>query len=513
MENVNLNRISPSKRKLEIQSSIAQPAKFARASIKNQELVSVKWNVAENYSNFAKSMLPRRVMFYSDKEWKDFPEDVILLVVDAFKSRRSAVEVTIASNDFLLDFLRMTLFNLETGTQQSVAWIDLSDKCFFPKYCLDIENTPPGNDDTEVKLEIDISVADSSEPENCNKIERDFETNEVIAENGVPCLNASLNAFASDFVGDSLVAKLEAGSKDYVVIQNAFLTGFGESVKSENIISIYRYMPTGCSALARLQSFEKQIEITKKYRGDANVRRAWHGSSGKSIGGILRYGFGLNRRPSNELVYGAGIYFSPEDCAHVSARYSDVDENAVQHMLLCQVIMGSMELVQRGSKQFHPSCEKFDSGVDNLQNPKHYVVWSTHMNTHIHPEYVVAFKLPPSVREKLVEPTLNVTKFVDNKSGGPQVKQPSSPWMPIPMIFAAIQNSISTQAKDALGRYYNDFESKLITREEFVRRLRLIVGDRLLKFILMRFHFKPRTVGAVQEKTDGTEHMTSGLSH
>ncbi|XP_068662471.1 inactive poly [ADP-ribose] polymerase RCD1-like isoform X2 [Aristolochia californica] len=490
MENVNLSRISGSKRKLEIQSSTGQRAKFAYASIKNQELVSARWNVAENCSNFSKSMLPRRVMFYSDKEWKDFPEDMIPLVVDAFKSKRSAVDVAIASNSFLVDFLRMTLFNLETGTQQSVAWIDQSDKCFFPKYCFDIDNMPRDNDDTEMKLEIDISVEDSSEPKNRNKIGRDSEANEVIAENGVPCLDASPNTFGFDSVVDSLVAKVEVGSKDYLTVQNTFLRGFGESLKSDNIISIYRYMPTGCSALARSQSFEKQIEITKTYRGDANVRLAWHGSSGKSIGGILRYGFGMDRRPLNGVAYGTGIYFSPEDCSHVSAKDSDVDENGMQHMMLCQVIMGCMELVQPGSKQFHPSSEKFDSGVDNLQNPKHYVVWSTHMNTHIHPEYVVAFKLPPPVREQLVGPKLNVMKFVDNKSRCLQVKPPTSPWMPIPMIFDAIQNNISSQAKDALDRHYNDFESKLITRVEFVRQLRLIVGDKLLRSTLTRFHCK-----------------------
>jgi len=56
--------------------------------------------------------------------------------------------------------------------------------------------------------------------------------------------------------------------------------------------------------------------------------------------------------------------------------------------------MGNMEVVQPGSKQFHPSRENFDSGVDDLQNPRHYVVWSMNINTHIFPEYVVSFKVP-----------------------------------------------------------------------------------------------------------------------
>lgn len=77
-----------------------------------------------------------------------------------------------------------------------------------------------------------------------------------------------------------------------------------------------------------------------------------------------------------------------------SVKFCDVDENGVQHMVLCRIIMGSMEKVQLGSEQFHPSSEDFDSGVDNIQNL--YVIWNAHVNTRILPEYVVSFKLLPS---------------------------------------------------------------------------------------------------------------------
>ena len=83
-----------------------------------------------------------------------------------------------------------------------------------------------------------------------------------------------------------------------------------------------------------------------------------------------------------------------------SAVYSDVDENGEQHMVLCRAIMGNMEQVACGSEQFHPSSEAYDAGVDNLSNPKRYIVWSTHMNTHILPEYVVSFKLEPPCQSK-----------------------------------------------------------------------------------------------------------------
>lgn len=79
----------------------------------------------------------------------------------------------------------------------------------------------------------------------------------------------------------------------------------------------------------------------------------------------------------------------------------DVDENGVQHILLCRVIMGNMELIHPESDQFHPSNKNYDSGVDDLQNPKHYVIWDTHMNSHIYPEYIVSFRAPPRAKGNL----------------------------------------------------------------------------------------------------------------
>lgn len=85
------------------------------------------------------------------------------------------------------------------------------------------------------------------------------------------------------------------------------------------------------------------------------------------------------------------------DTVTCSASYFDVDENDTRHVVFCRVIMGNMELVRSGRKQFHPSSEDFDSGVDNLQNPKWYIVWNTNMNSHIYPEYVVSFKMASDV--------------------------------------------------------------------------------------------------------------------
>lgn len=62
-------------------------------------------------------------------------------------------------------------------------------------------------------------------------------------------------------------------------------------------------------------------------------------------------------------------------------------------MVFCRVILGNMEAVCPGTKQYRSSCKDFDSGVDDLQNPRFYIIWTMNMNTHIYPEFVVKFKI------------------------------------------------------------------------------------------------------------------------
>lgn len=79
-------------------------------------------------------------------------------------------------------------------------------------------------------------------------------------------------------------------------------------------------------------------------------------------------------------------------------QFADPDEDGVKHMLLCRVIMGKMEQISPNSEQYNPSCEEFDSGVDNLACARKYIVWSSHMNTHILPEFLVSFRASSNLR-------------------------------------------------------------------------------------------------------------------
>lgn len=70
-------------------------------------------------------------------------------------------------------------------------------------------------------------------------------------------------------------------------------------------------------------------------------------------------------------------------------------------MVLCSVILGNVELILPGSKQFYPSDDCLDCGVDNLHNPKHYVVWNMNTKTHIYPVYAVSFMMSPTAEGSL----------------------------------------------------------------------------------------------------------------
>lgn len=88
-------------------------------------------------------------------------------------------------------------------------------------------------------------------------------------------------------------------------------------------------------------------------------------------------------------------FFSLKDSS--AAAESD---DGMRFLLLSRVILGKSEIVPRGSTQSCPSSQEFDSGVDDLASPSKYIVWSTHMNTHVLPEFLVCIKAPLNFNRK-----------------------------------------------------------------------------------------------------------------
>nr|CAB3500040.1 unnamed protein product [Digitaria exilis] len=74
--------------------------------------------------------------------------------------------------------------------------------------------------------------------------------------------------------------------------------------------------------------------------------------------------------------------------------------------------------------------------------------------------------------------------------GDTMEKAPSSPWMPFSMLFAAISTKVSPENMDMVIGCYEEFKSKRISRAELVKKLRHVVGDRVLISTIMRLQDK-----------------------
>ncbi|KAF8379025.1 hypothetical protein HHK36_028452 [Tetracentron sinense] len=514
-------------------------------------------SILKNYSNFMKSGLPQRLMFYQNGDWKNFPEDFLGLVREDFRVKKAVIEVELQGYHSLLDFLHMIQIDVKTGLQQPIAWIDEAGSCFFPESFDDCCHSELGKEreliylelnrarEIKLQLEIEITGADISKLEdseesnthvkrprieeklvskqyeldrkndNCDR-NSDSKMKEVVEENW-QLLDSPKRNPGFETVHENL---------DNDTAQHMFLSGMGLSVCATDILEIHR--GSGNLLQARLELFQKQVEITQKYRGDANVQYAWLGCSKEAVSTIMKHGLGLNGLPKTKPSFGIGVHLTPKNWAHISASYCDVDENGVQHMVLCRVIMGNVELIHPGSAQFHPSSENFDSGVDDLQNPMHYIIWNMNNNTHIYPEYVISFRVPSSAEGHMVKSGSKAESRVTNSSccqgklqmdsspfnsvgpcyglpgsekrsqgntqpiGLSAPKAPKSPWMPFSMLFAAISNKVSPKDMKLINVHYDQFRRKKICRDDFVKKLRWIVGDTLLRSTILSLQLSPK---------------------
>ncbi|XP_019152539.1 PREDICTED: probable inactive poly [ADP-ribose] polymerase SRO5 isoform X2 [Ipomoea nil] len=179
------------------------------------------------------------------------------------------------------------------------------------------------------------------------------------------------------------------------IVSQKLVAGLGNVGNHTTIEAIHRNGFRSLTKKAKLQTFEIFAKAAEKESGgNANVRYAWFGGSKEEINTIVSHGF--LPYMINNGSYGHGIYLSPDHFPLGSVKCAVGDENGVRHLLLCRVILGKMEVVASGSGQWHPSSQdQFASvsGVDDLVSPSKYIVWSSNMNTHILPQYVVSFRV------------------------------------------------------------------------------------------------------------------------
>lgn len=214
-------------------------------------------------------------------------------------------------------------------------------------------------------------------------------------------------------------------------------------------------------------------------------------------------------------------------------KSSVADKDGVRHLLLCRVILGRAELVHPGTEQCYPSSEDFDSGVDNFSAPKKYIIWSSRVNTHVLPAYVVSFRVPSLKGLKALHvflvllwcsvnfvirvegcSSMNLLKmasfFFVNFVGTEKNEEPlrpSSPWMPFPTLISVLSKVLPSPDIVLISKFHEDhkvsdvgleicwfffssfktivlttlfLQKKKISRHELIHKVRQIAGDKLL---------------------------------
>lgn len=506
-------------------------------------------SLLKNYSNFMKSRPPQRILCYQNGEWNDFPQHVVDSIKADFQAKKAAIELQLNGRPMMLDILHMAQVDLVTGAQTPIAWIDEAGRCCFPElssvqglHCQSeatsgeafVGTDLNGAHEIKLHIEIDVNGLNGCNVDECveesnvgikrMRVQQESVKNEIeLADNCKQDVNSDAKLHCS--IGAD--KHVEEDLYPNVVVAYKFLNA--ETVRNMFLMAMKPFADVSvseinkCSSITlqiRLELFEKQAEITKKVRGNAHVRYAWFPCSKDAVSSIMTYGLGPfgHGMPEPKTKYGVGVHLSPVNCAYSSVSYCDVDENGERHLVFCRVILGSLELLYPGSQQYHPSNEQFDSGVDDLEKPSQYVVWNMNMNSHIYPEYVVSFKLSPAsegaeVGEETRLDLSGVTsqepqgqlqmgqspvplggEFQLNRNAqelagiGCASKAPKSPWMRFAVLFEAICDKISAKDMNLVHTYYELFRQKKISRDEFIIKLRLIVGDQILKSTITSLH-------------------------
>lgn len=457
-----------------------------------------KCQLLKSYENFLTSGSPKRVLFYENKQWIDFPPQTVILTCGDFMNKKPVTETVFRGQQLLLDFVHTVCVDQETGSKKPIAWIDENERHYFPEItpeiCSDIfgtDNDPKGKQESRSSAESSNSISGSGK-------------GEEVVSSGKKLKVEHVSAVQSDRFVDSGVLK------------RFLLRGLGPLFSDNDIIEILKLPVSDKSGRLRFEVFEQEMEKIKNLRGDPHVRYAWLACT-KDVVLEISSGSSLQIFQSEKCPsYGIGAHLFPANCSYNCARYADIEEVGLIRMILCRVIMGNVEPLVLNSKQFQPTNDTFDSGADNIQSPNCYVIWDTDLEKRILPEYVVTIKMPEKAKEWMgvKENTQYYTSVTDSGSPRSVLEEknfntgmgfnagatngndkrgsgsPSSPWIPFSMLFAYISSKVSPQAMDKINAHYEDFKRNKISRIELVRWLRHIVGDKVLVSIIARLQQK-----------------------
>ncbi|KAF8085395.1 hypothetical protein N665_0668s0026 [Sinapis alba] len=280
-----------------------------------------------------------------------------------------------------------------------------------------------------------------------------------------------LDPLSDDASSSDSTILLRERNQEHDVITTCFLSGLGPTLaNTTTIVTIRKKSPNTITTKAKYLSFRIFTEaIARKNGGDPNVKYGWYGGSREQIERIITYGFS-NREviDDDSSSHGIGIHLVPSKFSLFAAEATEEDEEGLRHLLLCRLILGKPEEIISGSKQAYPSSVEFDSGVDDVQNPREYIIWSSTMNSYIMPTYIVTFK----------STHLTVT------SRGGSLARRISPRVSFAALMSMLAKSMDASRMNLIMMTYDDFRKRKIQRDQLVRKMREVAGDNLLAQII-----------------------------
>uniref|UniRef100_A0A0E0KAW1 Poly [ADP-ribose] polymerase n=1 Tax=Oryza punctata TaxID=4537 RepID=A0A0E0KAW1_ORYPU len=417
------------------------------------------------WQEFRRSGAPVRLLYFEGGAWVDVAGEAVGQLRRAFLEGKAVSEAACGGRVFLFDFMRMVRIDVATAEEAALGWIDDRGACFFP--------APEGG--RKRKRERDEA---GSEVKGEEQRRRAAEEDGDEASSGVeersgesrPEADESDRKKARGMLWGKAV-KLDETDKFYKVVEKLFVSRMAPVAAARGLaISAVHKVAQG----PRTRAFHLQGQLLAAARGaggGSNAKFAWYGAPAADVAAAVEHGFGrTNGQLLGGRAHGDGVHLSPPQYPHASAMLTKPDENGEAHIVLCRVLMGRPEAVPAGSPQFHPSSDDYDSAVDNLENPRWYVVWSTDMNTRILPEYVVSFRCP------------NLPQMEGSSESASKLKKPSPAATRdmFPMLLTEIQRFVPSPKLQTLQRTYNCFKKGQMKKDQFIRFLRSHIGDKVL---------------------------------
>lgn len=185
-----------------------------------------------------------------------------------------------------------------------------------------------------------------------------------------------------------LLVNLNPSGDEYRHVFERFFSTGGNG----NILSIERVQ--NLCLYTQYTTYRQEVERNNGRSGynNQNERQLFHGTKGCNVKAINLQGFNRNFCGRNGAMYGNGVYFASN--ASYSMTYATPDSLNVRRMYLARVVVGFFAPGQKGllvpPPLLHHAPEVlFDSVVDNVTNPKVFVVFR---DFQCYPEYLITFK-------------------------------------------------------------------------------------------------------------------------